>query len=487
MTVPTGGGKTLASLAFALEHAKMHQLDRVIYVAPYCAIIDQTADVFRRVLRPYGDVVIEHHSGFREPRTRAQRMTAEAWDAPVIVTTAVQFFESLFSDRPGRCRKLHNIARSVVILDEAQTTPLHLLRPCVAILDELTRNYGVSVMLCTATQPALIERPETPERSFLGGFQGVREIAPSPGRLYRSLRRVIVRSSGAMTDAQVASDMKGHKQALAIVNTRRHARKLFECLHDFEGAAHLSTLMCPAHRRQRLATIRKRLKEGLSVALVSTSLIEAGVDVDFRAVWRAMAGLDQIAQAAGRCNREGRFERSGSIVTVFEPEHPEPRYMRSAADATREVLRHYEDALSLPALEAYFCRAYWSRQIAGDGLDAHAILPRLNAQATDLLFPHEDVARDMRLVEDEGEAILIPFDDPARQLINALPSADNRGLMAHRLQPYTVNLYPKNFDGLRAAGWVVPATDDEQFWVLASSELYHQDLGLNVGGVEPWE
>jgi CRISPR-associated endonuclease/helicase Cas3 len=487
MTVPTGGGKTLASLAFALEHAKIHQLDRVIYVAPYCAIIDQTADVFRRVLRPHGNAVVEHHSAFREPRTRAQRMTAEAWDAPVIVTTAVQFFESLFSDRPSRCRKLHNIARSVVILDEAQTMPLRLLRPCVGILDELTRNYGVSVMLCTATQPALIERPESPERSFLGGFQAVREIAPAPTRLYRSLRRVIVRHSGAMTDAQVASDMESRKQALAIVNTRSHARKLVGCLHDVEGAAHLSTLMCAAHRRQRLAAIRERLKDDLPVALVSTSLIEAGVDVDFRAVWRAMAGLDQIAQAAGRCNREGRFKPSSSIVTVFEPEHPEPRYMRSAADASREILRHYNDALSLPALEAYFRRAYWSRQIGGDGLDADAILPRLNAQATDLLFPHEDVARDMRLIEDESEAILIPFDDNARRLIGALPSADNRGLIARRLQPYTVNVYPKNFDVLRAAGWVVSATDDEQFWVLARGDHYRQDVGLNVEGVELWE
>jgi CRISPR-associated endonuclease/helicase Cas3 len=414
-------------------------------------------------------------------------MTAEAWDAPVILTTAVQFFESLFSDRPGRCRKLHNIARSVVILDEAQTMPLRLLRPCVAILDELTRNYGVSVMLCTATQPALIERPESPERSFFGGFQAVREIAPAPTRLYRSLRRVIVRHAGAMTDTQVASDMESRKQALAIVNTRSHARKLFGCLHDVEGAAHLSTLMCAAHRRQRLAAIRERLKDGLSVALVSTSLIEAGVDVDFRAVWRAMAGLDQIAQAAGRCNREGRFKPSRSIVTVFEPEHPEPQYMRSAADATREILRHYEDALSLPALEAYFRRTYWSRQIGGDGLDAHAILPRLNVQATDLLFPHEDVARDMRLIEDESEAILIPFDDNARRLIEALPRADNRGLIARQLQAYTVNLYPKHFEILRAAGWVVSATDDEQFWVLARGDHYRQDVGLNVEGVELWE
>jgi CRISPR-associated endonuclease/helicase Cas3 len=482
MTVPTGGGKTLASLAFALDHAVTHGLDRVIYVAPYCAIIDQTADVFRRALHPYGGAVVEHHSGFREPRSRARRQTVDAWGAPVIVTTAVQFFESLFTDRPGRCRKLHNIARSVIVLDEAQTMPVHLLRPCVAILDELARNYKTTVVLCTATQPALIERPGTPERSFVGGLVGVRELAPAPSVLYRSLRRVTVRNVGPLTDAQVAEGMTGQPQSLAIVNTRAHARALFDVLDAADGAAHLSTLMCPAHRRKHLATIRQRLKDGEPVWLVSTSLIEAGVDVDFSAVWRAMAGLDQIAQAAGRCNREGRNGAARSIVTVFESAAGEPRYMRAAADATREVLRHHADPLALRTLEAYFRRLYWARQVGADGLDDRSILSRLNARASDLLFPHEDIARDMNLIDDDGEAILIPFDDTARRLIAALPTADNLGAMARQLQPYAVNVYPKDFEALRAAGIIVPATDDEQFWTLARGDHYRDDVGLIIEG-----
>jgi CRISPR-associated endonuclease/helicase Cas3 len=480
MTVPTGGGKTLSGLAFALDHAVTYRLDRVIYVAPYCAIIDQTADVFRLALSPHSESVVEHHSGFREPRTLVQRQTVEAWHGPIIVTTAVQFFESLFSDRPGRCRKLHNIARSVVMLDEAQTMPLHLLRPCVAILDELARNYGTTVVLCTATQPALIERPTTPERSFVGGLVGVREIAPAPSVLYRRLRRVTVCDVGPLTDAQVAESMIQQQQTLTIVNTRPHARALFESLRYAEGSAHLSTMMCPFHRRRCLATIRQRLSDGLPVRLVSTSLIEAGVDISFRAVWRAMAGLDQIAQAAGRCNREGLHRASESIVTVFEAEHPEPHYMRASAKATREVLRQHTDPLALRTLEAYFQSLYWGRQAGGDGLDERKILPRLNARATDLLFPHEDIARDMTLVDDEGEAILIPFDDIARRLIAALPTAENAGTLVRRLQGYTVNVYPRVFEALRAAGVIVPATEDEQFWRLAEENQYRDDVGLTI-------
>jgi len=482
MTVPTGGGKTLAGLAFALDHAEAHGLDRVIYVAPYCAIIDQTADVFRRALSPHSEAIVEHHIGFREPRTPRERMTAEGWDAPIITTTAVQFFESLFSDRPGRCRKLYNITRSVIVLDEAQTMPIHLLRPCVAILDELARNYGSTVVVCTATQPALIERPDNPERSFVGGLRAVREIAPAPSRLYRSLRRVTIHNAGPLTDAQVAEGMLIPRHALAIVNTRHHAHALYHALGDADGAAHLSTLMCPEHRRQRLRAVRRRLIEGRPVRLVSTSLIEAGVDVDFGAVWRAIAGLDQIAQAAGRCNREGRQPAFRSIVTVFEPEHPEPRYVRAPADAARDVMRHHEDPLSLAALEAYFRRLYWARQLGRDGLDAPRILPRLNAGASDLLFPHEDIARDMRLIDDQEEAILIPFDDTARRLIAALPTADNLGPIARQLQPYTVGVYPRDFEALRAAGIIVPATGDEQFWTLAQGDYYRDDVGLIIQG-----
>ena len=482
MTVPTGGGKTLAGLAWALDHVVHHSLERVIYVAPYTAILDQTADVFRQALVPHDSAVVEHHTGFREPRTRAQRLSAEAWNAPILATTAVQLFESLFTNKTGRARKLHNICNSVVILDEAQTLPIHLLRPCIAVLDELARNYGVTLLLCTATQPAVIERPDEPVRSFIGGFPqtSVREIAPEPQDLYRALRRVTLVASDTMTDAQLAEAMIREGQALTIVNTRQHAQDLYRVLGGIDGSAHLTTLMCPAHRRQKLADIRRRLAEELPTLLVATSLIEAGVDVDFRAVFRAMAGLDQIAQAAGRCNREGRHDHAESYVTVFEPAgHDEPWYLRQAAQATRAVLRSHDDGLSLDAIDAFFRRLYWSRD-----LDDCSVLPRLNARAADMLFPHEDIAKAMHLIDDDGETILIPFDITAERLIAELPQTANLARLTRLLQPYTVNVYPRDFETLRQAGVIATATEDEQFWKLADPDSYSADLGLliNNGG-----
>ena len=366
LTVPTGGGKTLSSLAFALDHAVHHGLSRVIYVIPYMSIVEQTAAVFRDALqsgRERTEFVLEHHSGFEEERLGARsgadklRLAMENWDAPIVVTTAVQFFESLFARRPSRCRKLHNIANSVVILDEAQTLPLHHLRPCVAALDELARNWRTSVVLCTATQPAL------GEADFREGFRAVRELAPDPPRLAAELRRTRIRSAGRQNDAALVEKLRDARQVLCIVNTRRHARDLYTALADAEGACHLTTLMCAAHRRERLHAVRAGLAKGEPVRLVATSLVEAGVDVDFPEVWRAQAGLESIIQAAGRCNREGRL-RSADVF-VFEPEesegHRAPPEVGQFADAARTVMREHDDPLAEDAIRAYFRELYWTR------------------------------------------------------------------------------------------------------------------------------
>lgn len=247
LTVPTGGGKTLASLAFALDHAIHHGLRRVIFVIPYTSIVEQNAAVFRRALGDLGDkAVLEHHSAFVEQpapasdpekyqATQKLRLAMENWDAPIVVTTAIQFFESLFAARPSQCRKLHNIAASVVILDEAQTMPLKLLRPCVAVIDELARNYRASVVLCTATQPAL----EAP--NFKDGLEKVHELAPDPPSLYRELERVRVRHVGTLDDDALAQHMRNRDQVLCIVNNRRHARAIYQTMQDLPGARHLTT------------------------------------------------------------------------------------------------------------------------------------------------------------------------------------------------------------------------------------------------------
>lgn len=506
LTVPTGGGKTLASLAFALDHAVAHELDRVIYVIPFTSIIEQTAAVFRGVLGPLADHVLEHHSAFREDDALRQiedaaggesslqagerlRLATENWDAPIIVTTAVQFFESLFSNRPGQCRKLHNVARSVVVLDEAQTLPLNLLRPCVAALDELARNYRTTIVLCTATQPALAaERPDGSE-GLKGGLVGVREIIEEPRELYGRMKRVTVKRADQMTDMGLLERLCKHDKALCIVGTRAHARDLFAMLKSErpDGAFQLSALMCPAHRSEKLAEIKAALNEG-RCRVVATTVVEAGVDIDFPIVYRTMAGLDSIAQAAGRCNREGKLRPEEAIVQLFEIEGrrsiPE---LRANEDAAREVLRSADtDPLGLEAMEAYFRRLYWARTAGReDGLDKNEILPRLNAQAHERWLPFADIAGDFRMIDTAMEPVIIPYDDRAKGLLSALAEAERPGAIARKLQPYVVNVPRGAFAKLGRIGRVVPVQKyrfEDQFMALteeARRELYKDDLGFD--------
>ncbi|MDX1488228.1 MAG: CRISPR-associated helicase Cas3', partial [Acidiferrobacterales bacterium] len=493
LTVPTGGGKTLASLAFALEHAIAHGMDRIIYVIPFTSIVEQNAAVFRQALGEHGAAaVLEHHSAFdakdgangRDSRSIDKlRRDSENWDAPIIVTTAVQFFESLFAAKTSRCRKLHNIARSVVILDEAQTMPLPLLRPSVAALDELALNYRTSVVLCTATQPALAESDD-PQRSFVGGLRDLRELAPEPERLYRQLERVKVRHVGILNDDKLRDELLGADQVLCIVNNRRHARALFESIEDQSGAYHLTTSMCAVHRRKVLATIREQLKADRPCRVVSTSLIEAGVDVDFPLVLRAEAGLDSIAQAAGRCNREGKRAAFDSEVRIFATANEDwapPPELKQFAQVTREVLRSHGDApLALDAIDAYFRLLYW--QQGHDTLDKHDLLGLFERSGLDGL-PFDMVAQQFRMIENTQQAVIIPFDKTARKAIRDLEHAEKVGGIARQLQPYTVQVPRRSFEALQRVGAIAavePEKFGEQFMLLINEDLYDREsLGLN--------
>ncbi|GKT26018.1 CRISPR-associated helicase Cas3' [Acidovorax sp. SUPP3334] len=489
LTVPTGGGKTLASLAFALDHAILHGLQRVIFVIPFTSIVEQNAAVFRKALGPLGEAaVLEHHSAFVEqpaPRNdpekyqsdRKLRLAMENWDAPIVVTTAVQFFESLFAAKPSQCRKLHHIAGSVVILDEAQTMPLHLLRPCVAAIDELARNYRTSVVLCTATQPAL----EAP--AFEGGLTGVRELAPEPARLFRQLERVRVRHMGTLSDDALAAEMRSREQVLCIVNNRRHARAVYQAMADLPGARHLTTLMCAKHRSAVLAEVRQMLKDGEPCRVVSTSLIEAGVDVDFPAVLRAEAGLDSIAQAAGRCNREGRRDLAASEVLVFANENPDwapPPELTQYAQAAREVLRQDEsDPLSPEAISRYFALLYWQK--GGDALDKPNLLGLLRDSRIDSL-PLETLATKFRMIDSVQMPVIVPYDSDAKGFLRDLEHAEGSVGLARKLQPYLVQLPRQGFDALYQAGAVIPVAPQkwgEQFMVLAHEGLYDPQFGLS--------
>lgn len=491
LTVPTGGGKTLASLAFALDHAIAHGMDRVIYVIPFTSIVEQNAAVFRDALGEHGKAaVLEHHSAFDAGSQRDRhtidklRRDSENWDAPIVVTTAVQFFESLFAAKTSRCRKLHNIAGSVVILDEAQTMPLPLLRPSVAALDELALNYRTSVVLCTATQPALAETDD-PERSFAGGLRDLRELAPEPERLYRQLERVSVRHIGTLDDEALRDELLATEQVLCIVNNRRHARALFESIADRPGAYHLTTSMYAVHRRRVLAEIRHVLEAGHPCRVISTSLIEAGVDVDFPRVLRAEAGLDSIAQAAGRCNREGRRRASDSEVAIFATANDDwvpPPELKQFAQASVEVLRqHGDDPLSLAAIEAYFRLLYW--QQGPQQLDRHGLLKLVENSRLEGL-PFDTLEQKFRMIENNQRAVIIPVDDDgiARAALRELAYVAGVGGIARKLQPYTVQVPQQGFAALERVGAIAAIEPDkfgDQFMALVNEDLYDDRLGLN--------
>lgn len=470
LTVPTGGGKTLASLAFALEHAMRHRKRRVVVVAPFTAIIEQTADVYRDALGDK-DAVLEHHASFDwEEAAQARgdggderdglgrlRRAAENWDAPVVVTTAVQFFESLYASRTSRCRKLHNLADSVIVLDEAQAVPVRVLLPCLAALDELRRNFGVSVVLCTATQPAwrlqdkaLMEEKPGGQRVELGlPIKNDRELAPNPPELYRRLRRTRVEvQAEPVSDETLAAAFADAPRMLCIVNSRAHARELFERIKEQDGARHLTTLMCPAHRRQALAAIRTDLKEKCPVRLVATSLIEAGVDISFPEVWRALAGLDAIAQAAGRCNREGELLGLGRVVVFTPADDKVPNALRVFRDAARPVLRDAADPLGLEAVTKYFRELYFRKGAAAldtteiadtaGGGKISGILRAIHA-ADGLRAPFRTIAASFRMIEDAMPPVVVPWDDRARDALDRLAAGfEPAGPLLRQLQPYTV-------------------------------------------------
>lgn len=498
LTVPTGGGKTLASLAFAVDHALRHGFDRIIYVLPFTSIIEQNAAVFREVFASLGDdVVVEHHSNLdpdEDNVTAASRLATENWDARLIVTTNVQFFESLHAAKPRGCRKLHRLARSVIILDEAQTLPLTLLQPCLRALQELASrdshgnsNYSTSIVLCTATQPAVEQRPD-----FKSGLREVREIIPDRTQLFSTLRRVRITDLGRMPlpDADLATRLASHPQVLCIVNTRRHAAELFARLPADGTRRHLSALMCPAHRSAVLGdprspapgTIRHALKNNLPCRVVTTQLIEAGVDVDFPFVYRALAGLDSIAQAAGRCNREGRLATLGDTF-VFTPEQPIPKgFLRKAADSAAEILPlHTADPLCPAAIEAYFHLHYWKNE---DQTDAKKILdcfPRQLSQPADLFgFQFKKCAEEFRFIESNYQAVLVPYGDHGRDLIDELRATYNpaeQRKLARRLQRYVVQIPAA---GTRQHVGRGLSCLHERYLILDDATAYSEDLGLQL-------
>lgn len=469
LTVPTGGGKTVSSLAFALKHAVENGMDRVIYVIPYTSIIEQNAAVFRRILGENN--VVEHHSGIcldddneTNRDNRFQRLAAENWDAPVIVTTAVQFFESLHSNRASQCRKLHNIANSVVIFDEAQMLPACHLLPCVGAMASLVSRFRSTILLCTATQPVLADlfRRFCPE-------QRICEICPDTAANFQSFRRVTFRNGGTRSDEDLAETMRREAQVLCIVNTRKAAQTLYALLPE-EGRFHLSTLMYPAHRKAVLDTIRQRLKAGLPCRVVSTSLIEAGVDVDFPTVYRELAGLDSIVQAAGRCNREGRQNPDASVVTWFQSEHPVPALQKVNIQAAREALKQGGDPGDPETMGRYFTAL---RSWIGENMDKSQMLKTLREQ----LLSFRTVSEAFHLIDEDTCTIYIPLGEGevvCRPLLEGRANRENY----RRAGQFCVNVYREHYRALLDAGDIQPLSEDSA--VLVNLRLYDPNMGLSL-------
>ena len=490
LTVPTGGGKTLSSLAFALRHALRHGQKRVIYVIPFTSIIEQNAAVFEKVFGPLIDkqkdpIVLQHHSNLSADReTERSRLAAENWDAPLIVTTAVQFYESLFADRTSKCRKLHRIANSVVILDEAQCLPVEYMKPCLDSLRELSSAYHTSVVLCTATQPA-VNRTER----FPVGLENLREIVSDPRTLYQSLKRVVVTDRGEMTDSALAAEMADREQVLTIVNTRKHAQNLYRLLPEDEGNRHLSALMCPAHRRIMLDEVRERLAGSKPVRLVSTQLIEAGVDVDFPVVYRSLAGLDSIAQAAGRCNRNGRHEMGETFLFRSQHRRAETYFRETAQIAERVLALNDSDPLGLANVEQFFSLYYHGHKPPqGNPWDTKLISEdfRLaNDRSLPARFQFREAARKFQLIENDQVPVLIPFDEAAKALLEVLRNESiplNRPLL-RGLQPYVVQIHRPEFLKNRVQ---FESVRDGQFHLLICPEThYSKEFGLNLENTSP--
>ena len=503
LTAPTGSGKTLAMLRFALEHAAVHKLKRIVLAVPFLTVIEQTAREYRRVFAGFpANFILEHHSlgGLGEEserhdaegeQERQRRLLAENWDAPIVLTTNVQLLESLFSNRPSGCRKLHHLVEAVILFDEAQSLPQHLAVPTLAALSHLSAAYRSSIVFATATQPAFGTLHEAVTKHAASGWKPV-EIVPDHPELFRKLNRVELTWPSAdekRTWADLALELRETHQALVVVNLKRHALALLDALGDTPGMFHLSTNLCAEHRRAVLARVRKALADGQPCRLISTQCVEAGVDVDFPRVYRALAPLEAIAQAAGRCNREGRMNTQGRLgeVIVFEPEeegdwrrrYPTHAYYQ-ATEVTRTLLASLGGLdISDPAVfQTYYRRLYDLNNPAAQNAD-------LNQAATPAVFA--EMARRYRLIDTDAIQVLVPWADRGEEFRALRTEAEESGITAdwmRRAQGLAVSVYRRK-DGPPA--WAIPAklqrrgrmdagVSDE--WFILEGDYYDDTLGL---------
>ncbi len=483
LTVPTGGGKTISSLSFALHHARIYNKSRIIYVIPYTSIIEQTAEVFRNILG--NNAVLEHHSNVQyddlNEEMNIARLASENWAAPVVVTTNVQFFESFFANRSSNCRKLHHVANSVIVFDETQMLPVPYLLPCLWVIAELVKNYHCTALMMSATKPAL-------ENYFPDNIKAT-EIIENIDELYTIFCRTQLCLLGEISKTELAQRLTGCKQVLCIVNSRKGAQELFAMLPEDEGSFHLSTLMPPVLRKDSLKKIRKRLEDNMTCRVVSTSLIEAGVDVDFPTVYREEAGLDSQIQAAGRCNREAKRKTADSIVYIYQSPRENgariPLSLRLPIEVSRIIAQTYDDISSPQAIHDFFNIMYKNR---GEGLDQKKIVELIES-CSRVDFPFASISKEFRLIENATKTVFIPLNTEGIELAALLKSGKRNRALMRKAGAYQVAVYSKDFDSLAAAGALEYAKtlqnnrliDDINFAILLNKEEWFSfQTGLKV-------
>ena len=473
LTVPTGGGKTISSLAFALNYAvqEEHKRDRIIYVIPYTSIIEQNAEVFKNVLGE--ENVIEHHSNvdFGDDTSeliKKKQLACENWDAPVIVTTSVQFFESLYSNKPSRNRKLHNIANSIIIFDEAQMIPRDFIEPCINAINQLTENYNATAVLCTATQPNLDYFFSKIKN--IDGYTIPEICSENQEKYFEEFRRVKFVYDGKLEDDELVEQLRSQEQVLCIVNKKSHADSLFNLLGEDEGNFCLTTHKYPKHRKAQLKEIRERLAKGLPCRVISTSLIEAGVDLDFKTVYRAIAGVDSILQAGGRCNRENKRSKEESIVHIFDTDKI-LRLQEKNIGVTRKVLKKYGGKIyTADAIKYYFDKLYYlGSGVKNNTFDIKEIIKNCNA------FDFKTVSDDFKLIEDNAKTVYIDNED-SRPLITELRNHNYSKALFRKLGQYAVNLYDNEYQQLDNVSAI--EIIDNDFYVMTNSDYYNENIGI---------
>lgn len=538
LSVPTGGGKTLASLRFALNHAETHKLERIIYIVPFTSIIDQNAEETREVLEPKGskdkgNIVLEHHSNITpEQQTWKTKILSENWDAPVVYTTMVQFLETLFGAGTRGARRMHQLANAVLIFDEIQTLPINCVHLFNNAINFLVNHCNSSVVLCTATQP-LLDRVDTSKGHL--PLSKDYELIPDVRKLYQDLRRVEVInqcSASGYTYADIAklaiAEMQELGSCLVIVNTKDAARQVFQYCNNALSAQnkniklyHLSTSMCPAHRKAKLAEMKELLKLELanntqiksSIICISTQLIEAGVDVDFGAVIRSMAGLDSIAQAAGRCNRNGKREKLGrvSIVNSNEEKTSTLIDIEEGRKITERLLDEFKtDSLSfdngnligVTAMERYFDYYFFRRQhemtyeindprkdslfnLLSSNRNKVDNYKRVNNKPLSIYFKQSfmTAAKAFKAIDAPTRGVLVPYGARGQEIINILCSTyepDKQYALLKEAQQYTVNLFPNDFKTLVDLDALHFVQKDVEILYLKKSEYYSKHFGLGT-------